>query len=119
MSRPALTGEATDPLEDVIAKMRSHGLRRIPLVHDGRVVGIVTLDDVLARLGSELDDLGGIARRRTIQAGLSAGLPGFRDEIELRLREARDGVQRNGGRASDFLVREFDALRDRIRRTVQ
>jgi CBS domain-containing protein len=31
--------------------MVSHGIRRLPVVDDGRLTGIVTLDDLAARIG--------------------------------------------------------------------
>lgn len=38
----------TEEVSEAIERMRSHGVRRIPVVGDGgRVVGIVTLDDML------------------------------------------------------------------------
>jgi len=119
MSHPAITAETTDPLEKVIERMSRHGVRRIPIVKDGGVVGIVALDDLLAKLGRELDDLGGTARRQLFEARLATGLPRLRDELESRLHEMRERVQSAGGRASEILGREFEALRERVRRTLQ
>ncbi len=45
--------------------MSEHGVRRIPVVRDGRLMGIVTYDDVLVTLGRELHDLGEAARAAT------------------------------------------------------
>jgi CBS domain-containing protein len=48
----------TDGIETAITRMRSHGVRRLPVVdREGHVVGIVTADDVLTLLGHELGGL--------------------------------------------------------------
>jgi CBS domain-containing protein len=43
---------------DALQYMRAKGVRRLPVVNDdGKLVGIVTLDDILALLSEELDAL--------------------------------------------------------------
>lgn len=43
------------PLEDAIAVMRVHGVRRVPVVTPkGELVGMLTLDDVLSLLAEDL-----------------------------------------------------------------
>ncbi|MFC7197766.1 CBS domain-containing protein [Halosimplex aquaticum] len=50
-------GASTDIFE-TLQLMRDEGIRRLPVVDDeGRLQGIVTLDDALVLLGSELDKL--------------------------------------------------------------
>jgi CBS domain-containing protein len=119
MSHPVITADTSDPLEKVIERMSRHGVRRIPIVRQGELVGIVALDDLLARLGRELDDLGGTGRRQLFEARLATGLPRLREELESRLHEMRERVQSAGGRASEVLGREFEALRERVRRTLE
>jgi CBS domain-containing protein len=47
------------PIETAVAQMRSGAFRRIPVVdRAGKLVGIVSLDDVLALLAEELVDIG-------------------------------------------------------------
>jgi CBS domain-containing protein len=51
------TALVTDSLSDVTRKMRQHGVRRLPIVdQEARLIGMVSLDDVLVRLGRELGD---------------------------------------------------------------
>lgn len=77
MSRPPRTCTPATSIEDAEAIMMGHGIRRLIVVEDGRIRGIVSIDD-LARAGtvwegsSEVDlervalSLGEIARRTTI-----------------------------------------------------
>jgi CBS domain-containing protein len=41
----------------VARQMRDQGVRRVPVMRDGALVGIVTLDDLLVHLGEEFDCL--------------------------------------------------------------
>ncbi len=119
MSEPVLTADVSDSLERVIEQMCRQGVRRVPIVKEGRVSGIVALDDVLAQLGRELDDLGGAARRQMFEARLAASVPRLREEIEARLAELGDRLKRAGSRAAETLGRELDELRERVKRTLQ
>lgn len=119
MSHPAITAELGESVPKLIDKMVRHGVRRIPIVKDGALVGIVSLDDLLAELGSELDVLGSGVRRQIFEARLATTLPWLREELESRLHEMRERVQQAGGRASEILGREFESLRERVRRTLQ
>ncbi|MEF8852731.1 MAG: CBS domain-containing protein [Haloarculaceae archaeon] len=50
-------------LLDVTDAMSEHSVRRIPVVNDhGTLVGIITLDDVMLLLATELSDLGDVVR---------------------------------------------------------
>ncbi len=53
----------TKSLHDLTTLMHTHHVRRVPIVDSGdKVVGIVTLDDLLILLGDEMADMGkGIA----------------------------------------------------------
>jgi predicted transcriptional regulator len=54
------------PVEDALRRMRSRGVRRLPVVdHDGTCVGIVSLDDVLAHLVKEFGVLGRLLETST------------------------------------------------------
>jgi len=45
---------------DVVRLMCEESVRRVPLVDDGRLVGIVALDDLLVLLAGELSNLAGV-----------------------------------------------------------
>jgi CBS domain-containing protein len=70
-SRPLVTGEPDMDLEEAAALMVQHRVRRLPVVEDGGLVGIVTLDDIAVRTGN-LE----VAQRMT-QEVIEGALPGF------------------------------------------
>ena len=50
MSRPAICVEEDDEIEMVIAKMTTHNFIRIPVVRDGKLVGLISRADILSRM---------------------------------------------------------------------
>lgn len=55
MSQGITTIRADARLDEAVLRMRDRGVRRLPIVDDdGRLVGIVTLDDLLVLLSAEL-----------------------------------------------------------------
>jgi CBS domain-containing protein len=71
VSRPLVWGEPDMDLEEAAALMVQHRVRRLPVVEDGALVGIVTLDDIAVRTGN-LE----VAQRMT-QEVIEGALPGF------------------------------------------
>lgn len=61
--KPILAWEDED-LADVLKRMRSYGIRRVPVVdRDGILQGIITLDDVLEFLQEEVADMSTLLSR--------------------------------------------------------
>jgi CBS domain-containing protein len=50
-SSPIVTGEPGMDVEDATQLMVGNGIRRLPILADGKLTGIVTLDDLAARIG--------------------------------------------------------------------
>jgi CBS domain-containing protein len=50
-SRPIVTGEVEMQLEEAVALMIQHRIRRLPLIQGDGLVGIVTIDDLAVRAG--------------------------------------------------------------------
>jgi CBS domain-containing protein len=48
-SRPLICGEPAMELDEAAALMVQHRVRRLPVVDEGRLAGIVTLDDIAVR----------------------------------------------------------------------
>jgi CBS domain-containing protein len=71
VSRPLVWGEPHMDLEEAAALMVQHRIRRLPIVDDGGLAGIVTLDDIAVRTGN-LE----VAQRMT-QEVIEGALPEF------------------------------------------
>jgi len=57
MSRNLITLPAAADLRDAIKVFYRHPVRRLPLVEDGRMVGMLTVDDLVLDLVNDLDSL--------------------------------------------------------------
>jgi CBS domain-containing protein len=51
-TRPLVTGDPAMDLEEAAALMVQHRIRRLPVVEEDELVGIVTLDDIAVRTGN-------------------------------------------------------------------
>jgi CBS domain-containing protein len=50
MGQPAVCVEEDDPIEAVIAKMTLHHIIRVPVVRNGKLVGVIARADILSRM---------------------------------------------------------------------
>jgi len=71
VSRPLISGDPDMELEEAAALMVQHRVRRLPVVDEGELIGIVTLDDIAVRTGN-LE----VAQRMT-QEVIEGALPQF------------------------------------------
>ncbi len=54
---PVIAGE-NDSLSDTLKRMRARGVRRVPVINtEGEIVGVLSVDDVISLLASELNDI--------------------------------------------------------------
>jgi CBS domain-containing protein len=70
-SSPVVTAQPNMDVEEAAELMVRHGIRRLPILDDGRLTGIITLDDIAVRTG-DLE----LAHHMTAQI-TRAALPGF------------------------------------------
>ena len=64
MSRDVASARAHEPVDEVLARMRALGVRRLPVVSaEGVLEGVVTLNDLLAVMSEELRDVIGLVGR--------------------------------------------------------
>ena len=70
-TRPLVSGDPEMELDEAAALMVQHRVRRLPVVDDDRLAGIVTLDDIAVRTGN-LE----VAQRMT-QEVIEGALPQF------------------------------------------
>jgi signal-transduction protein with cAMP-binding, CBS, and nucleotidyltransferase domain len=59
MSSPTVSVDVEADVFDVLARMRHNGVRRIPVLADGRPVGLVSIKDLVDEIAHELIDLVG------------------------------------------------------------
>lgn len=65
MCRDVVTAEAGAPLFEHLWLMRTHGVRRLPIVDEkGAIAGVVSSDDVLELLAKELGALAKVSRHQ-------------------------------------------------------
>jgi uncharacterized protein (DUF2267 family) len=69
MTSPVITLAPADSQNDAIQLMQQRSIRRIPLVENQRVVGIVTLDDLLLDEAAPLDQLATVVEAQIGQGG--------------------------------------------------
>ena len=64
MSPDPIVANERDSLSDTLKNMRGRGVRRVPVTDDkGQIVGVLSVDDVISLLASELNDLDSLILR--------------------------------------------------------
>jgi CBS domain-containing protein len=64
MSRDLLTAREQDGIFETIQRMRTHGVRRVPVVDKaGALLGIVSVEDLFSLLAEEMTDLVRVSAR--------------------------------------------------------
>ncbi|MBW2383506.1 MAG: CBS domain-containing protein [Deltaproteobacteria bacterium] len=112
MTADPITATRDDDMTDVLARMRERGIRRIPLVEENQLVGLVSLDEVIIKVASYLFNtsqglLGGLHQSRRTAP--------HRRRLEAReaaFDELRDQLQHMGSEVREHL----DQLLSRVRR---
>lgn len=62
MNSKVYTCDAEDGVFELCGEMRKHGVRRMPVMENDKLVGIVTLDDLVMLLEDEMHDLSEVIR---------------------------------------------------------
>ncbi|WP_338729627.1 CBS domain-containing protein [Haladaptatus sp. DJG-WS-42] len=62
MNGNTITVDVNDGVFDVCRTMRESGVRRVPVMDNGELAGILTLDDIIVLLEDELHDLSEVIR---------------------------------------------------------
>lgn len=57
MSSDIITADASADLRSVINVFRTHPIRRVPVMDNGTLVGVISLDDLMMDLSADLSDL--------------------------------------------------------------
>ena len=93
MSHPVFSVAEDAPVEEVAAQMAQHGVKRLPVLRDGRLAGIVTRADLLRALALRLGPPAGDDDRRIRAAVLAelSGQPWAPSPTDVGV-QVRDGV---------------------------
>jgi len=118
MSPEVVSVSQGDHLETIVARMKARGVRRVPVLEDGKPVGMVGLDEVLQTLARELHDLGAEARQRYRHAEVSARYEHLREGTEHRLEEIGHRLAFANWFVRKSFIEELDILRDRLRKAI-
>jgi len=81
LSGDVLSANRHDSVADVLAKLEARSVRRAPLLENGRVVSLISLDDLIAEVGAQLWNLSEAVRVELREARRAAPI--------RRRREAR------------------------------
>jgi CBS domain-containing protein len=70
MNRQPVVARNDEELSDVLARMRHQGIRRVPVQGArGELLGILSLDDIVTHLATELDGIVGTVRAQQVLEG--------------------------------------------------
>jgi uncharacterized protein (DUF2267 family)/predicted transcriptional regulator len=69
MTAPVTTLAPSDRQSDALRFMQQRNIRRIPLVEDGRLVGMVTLDDLLLDVAAPLEQIAAVVQSQIGDGG--------------------------------------------------
>lgn len=111
MTRQVTTVDPQTPLAEVVALMERHGFKRVPVVREGRVIGIVSRANFLLALSRRMDEAPAapaddLEIRRRIFAEIERQRWNPHTMLDV---DVRDGVVHLAGAVSDRRVR--DAIR--------
>jgi len=68
MTFDLITAEEKEDILETLTKMKTHGVRRIPVVNEaGRLTGILAVDDLVELIAEQLGDLISLFRRQELR----------------------------------------------------
>ncbi len=116
MSGSPVTADCEEPLEALLARMVEAGIRRRPVLEDGRLAGLVRLDGLVSELARELGEVREAIRGEVLGPRRAAPARRRRERLEASLEELRSQIGGVGRSGREWLCREIEDLRRRIRR---
>lgn len=75
MSTPVVTISADTELHEAFLLFRANGVRRLAVVRDGHFLGMITVDDLLVDVASDLEDLTRPVSKEIHHAQHDSGVP--------------------------------------------
>lgn len=114
MTTDLVFGSTEEPIERLLEKMRSAGVRRLPIVREDRVVGLVSIDDIVAEIARELGDVRAGLRGAVLGARVTSQRQRRREEVAAAIEAFRKRVGRLGADPVGRVRRQIDAVRRRL-----
>lgn len=109
MSQPVHTVDANSTLADAAVQMARHGIRHLPVLHNGRVINVVSERDLFALQQQTLRQVGGQVVAATTVAELRSAASAIRDLAAHLLAQ---------GAPPQMLTRLISDLNDRLTRRI-
>jgi CBS domain-containing protein len=114
MTADPVVGSTEEPIERLLEKMKTAGVRRLPIVREEKVVGLVSIDDIVAEIARELGDVRAGLRGAVLGARRTSQRRRRREEAAATIEEFRTRVARLGANSLDRIQRGIDAMRRRL-----
>lgn len=115
MSQPLVSVPPEASIAEVVRRMRKRAIRRMPVLEEGQPVGMVSLDDILRELGSELHDLGEEVRMKSAHARREHRYESVRDGVERNVEDLRTRLEFAGWFTKESVLKELDTIRSQVR----
>jgi signal-transduction protein with cAMP-binding, CBS, and nucleotidyltransferase domain len=116
MSPDVLTGGRRDSTIELLKRLEQRGVRRAPLVEAGHVVGLISLDDLIAELGIQLWNVSEAVSSELREAHRMAARRRRRESREESAAELRQQLGDLGVQMRERIEREIAGLSERLGR---
>jgi len=114
MTSGLVTADTRDKLQPMLELMKKHAIRRLPIVDEGKLVGIVTLDDVIAELSTQLWNLSEATRRELQETRRTSGKRRRVEHREDALEELSNQLWQLGDQARKRVRQEISGMLERL-----
>jgi signal-transduction protein with cAMP-binding, CBS, and nucleotidyltransferase domain len=118
MTQPLVSVPPEAPIAEVVRRMRKRAVRRMPVIEEGLPVGMVSLDDILRELGSELHDLGEEVRMKSAHTQREHRYESVREGVERNVEDLRTRLEFAGWFTKKSVLKELDTIRSEVRQAI-
>lgn len=118
MSTPLEVADAEQPRAEIAGRMAALGIRRMPLLREGRLDDLLTLDDLAFDTALELDELSQAISGRLHRARREGARDARMQHAEEALAGLRERLQRANWMTQRRFLDELDELRERVAKAV-